>query len=71
MPNTISVIIATFNRDALLDECLRHLERQHFLPGDEILIVDNGCTDLTPSVIVVAPAIGAGADYRVVGVEAG
>jgi GT2 family glycosyltransferase len=49
---TVSVIIATFNRDKLLDECLNHLERQRFIQGDEIIVVDNGSTDLTSSVIV-------------------
>jgi GT2 family glycosyltransferase len=47
----ISVIIATFNRAALLDECLECLGRQPFLEGDEVLIVDNGSTDSTPAVI--------------------
>jgi GT2 family glycosyltransferase len=47
----ISVIIATFNRAVLLDECLEHLGRQKFIEGDEVLVVDNGSTDSTPSVI--------------------
>jgi glycosyltransferase involved in cell wall biosynthesis len=29
---TATVIIATYNRSALLDECLAHLARQQFLP---------------------------------------
>jgi GT2 family glycosyltransferase len=44
---TISVLIATYNRAALLDECLTHLERQAFRPGDEVIVVDNGSTDDT------------------------
>jgi len=47
----ITVIIATFNRAALLDECLECLGRQPFIEGDEVLIVDNGSTDSTPAVI--------------------
>jgi GT2 family glycosyltransferase len=48
---SISVIIATFNRAALLDECLDHLGRQRFIEGDEVLVVDNGSADSTPAVI--------------------
>src|SRR5262245_66559834 len=46
-----SVLIATFNRAALLDECLEHVGRQHFLPGDEVIVIDNGSTDSTQQVI--------------------
>jgi GT2 family glycosyltransferase len=48
---TVSVIVATFNRAALLDECLDHLRRQRFAPGDEIIVVDNGSTDDTAAVV--------------------
>jgi GT2 family glycosyltransferase len=47
----ISIIIATFNRAVLLDECLEHLARQRFSEGDEVIVVDNGSTDSTPAVI--------------------
>jgi GT2 family glycosyltransferase len=47
----VNVIIATFNRAALLDECLECLGRQRFIEGDEVLIVDNGSTDSTAAVI--------------------
>jgi GT2 family glycosyltransferase len=47
----VSVIIATFNRAALLDKCLKCLGRQPFIEGDEVLVVDNGSTDSTPAVI--------------------
>jgi GT2 family glycosyltransferase len=48
---TTSVIIATYNRAALLDECLRHLARQAFVRGDEVIIADNGSTDQTSAVV--------------------
>jgi glycosyltransferase involved in cell wall biosynthesis len=48
---SISVIIATFNRAALLSECLAHLTEQQFEPGDEVIVVDNGSTDHTPEAI--------------------
>jgi GT2 family glycosyltransferase len=47
----VTVIIATYNRAAMLDECLDHLRRQRFSPGDEVIVVDNGSTDETPAVI--------------------
>ena len=48
---TISVVIATYNRATLLDDCLRHLRSQSFHPGDEVLIVDNASTDHTSHVV--------------------
>lgn len=48
---SITVIVATYNRAALLDECLEHLRAQTFLPGDEVIVVDNGSTDATPGVV--------------------
>src|SRR5262245_44159800 len=51
MPTNVSVIIATRNRAALLDECLHRLSAQRFLPGDEIIVVDNGSTDDTAAVV--------------------
>lgn len=47
----ISVIIATFNRAAFLDECLDHVGRLRFADGDEVIVVDNGSTDATADVI--------------------
>jgi GT2 family glycosyltransferase len=46
-----SVLIATYNRAALLDECLAHLKQQRFIPGDEVLVVDNGSSDATRAVL--------------------
>ena len=51
MTSSVSVIIATYNRAVLLSECLDHLVRQPFQPGDEIIVVDNGSTDATSGVI--------------------
>jgi glucosyl-dolichyl phosphate glucuronosyltransferase len=48
---TLSVIIATRDRHQLLDECLAHLARQPFAPGDEVIVVDNGSIDDTSAVI--------------------
>jgi glycosyltransferase involved in cell wall biosynthesis len=53
---TISVVIATVNRAALLAECLACLAGQQFEPGDEVIVVDNGSTDDTPSIIAKARA---------------
>ena len=50
-PTRVTVIIATYNRAALLDECLDHLSRQRFSPGDEVIVVDNGSTDHTAAVV--------------------
>ena len=48
---TISILIATYNRAGLLDECLTHLERQTFEAGDEVIIVNNGSTDQTAAIL--------------------
>ncbi len=47
----VTVLIATYNRAPLLDECLGHLRDQAFEPGDEVIIVDNGSTDDTSEVV--------------------
>lgn len=47
---SVSVIIATYTRAALLDECLRHLRAQPFRAGDEVIVVDNGSVDHTAAV---------------------
>jgi glycosyltransferase involved in cell wall biosynthesis len=51
-PFAISVIIATRNRAALLDQTLSHLAGQS-LPKDrfEVIVADNGSDDTTPAVI--------------------
>lgn len=53
---TISIVIATFNRASVLRECLQTLARQSFEAGDEIIVVDNGSTDDTGSVLAEARA---------------
>jgi GT2 family glycosyltransferase len=47
----VALIIATYNRAVLLDECLTHACRQRFSPGDEIIVIDNGSTDDTCDVV--------------------
>jgi GT2 family glycosyltransferase len=47
----VTITIATYNRAALLDECLDHLRRQRFAPGDEVIVVDNGSTDDTAAIV--------------------
>lgn len=47
----ISVVIATYSRAALLDECLQHLRAQRFHEGDEVIVVDNASTDDTAGVV--------------------
>ena len=48
---TVTVLIATHNRAALLRSTLEQLSTQRFLPGDEIIVVDNASTDETADVI--------------------
>ena len=49
---SVSVIIATYGRQALLDETLRSLANQTHMP-DEVIIVD----DCSPSPITVCPTL--------------
>jgi len=51
---SISVVITTYNRVALLDATLAQLRRQHYEPGDEVVVVDNASSDNTESVIARA-----------------
>ena len=51
---SISIVIATYNRAALLCECLRHLADQRFEAEDEVVVVDNGSADDTPRTIEVS-----------------
>ena len=53
---TISILVSTFNRAALLRETLERLEQQHFEPGDELIVVNNASTDNTEDVIKAAAA---------------
>ena len=53
-PGTITVLIATYNRAALLLECLQALAVQDFEPDDEVIIVDNASTDGTKAAVARA-----------------
>ncbi|MFB2835500.1 glycosyltransferase family 2 protein [Floridanema evergladense] len=49
-----SVVIPTYNRQPILEKCLKALEKQHFSPnspitGYEVVLVDDGSTDNTLS----------------------
>ena len=46
----ISTIIPTYNRAAYLDKCIRSVLDQ-MLPGDELIVVDDGSYDETPDVL--------------------
>jgi glycosyltransferase involved in cell wall biosynthesis len=48
---SITVLIATHNRSELLRRTLERLGQQAFMPGDEIIVVDNASTDETADVI--------------------
>lgn len=50
----ISVVIATRDRSALLRVTLEHLRAQHYLAGDEVIVVDNGGSDDTREVVGAA-----------------
>ncbi len=54
---SISVLIATYNRARLLETCLAQMARQAFEAGDEVVVVDNGSTDGTASVVEAAARI--------------
>ncbi len=51
---TVSVVIATFNRAARLKRTLEALRCQRYMPDDEVIVVDNGSSDETASVIQMA-----------------
>jgi glycosyltransferase involved in cell wall biosynthesis len=48
---TLSVVIVTRNRAALLAATLEQLARQRFTRGDEVIVVDNASTDDTAAII--------------------
>jgi GT2 family glycosyltransferase len=47
----LSVVIATYSRASLLNECLQHLASQRFRDGDEVIVVDNGSVDDTAGIV--------------------
>jgi cellulose synthase/poly-beta-1,6-N-acetylglucosamine synthase-like glycosyltransferase len=46
----VSVVVASYNGAATLDECLTAIERLHY-PDFEIIVVDDGSKDATPEII--------------------
>src|SRR5262245_40328749 len=48
---TATLIIATYNRAQLLDECLNHVRRLEFEAGDDVIVIDNGSMDRTADVL--------------------
>jgi glycosyltransferase involved in cell wall biosynthesis len=55
MPS-VTVVVPTYNRAALLDETLRSILAQTVLP-DEIIVVDDGSTDETPAICARQPKL--------------
>ncbi|GAA4354735.1 glycosyltransferase family 2 protein [Microbacterium rhizosphaerae] len=53
--STLSVVIPSYNDAAMLRECLRALAAQTRQP-DELIVVDNGCTDDTAQIARAAGA---------------
>lgn len=51
MTSSITVIIATYNRAEMLDDCLLWLRAQAWQPGDQVIVADNGSTDRTADVV--------------------
>jgi GT2 family glycosyltransferase len=47
---SVCALVVTYNRRALLDECLRAIEAQTVTPG-ELILVDNASTDGTPELL--------------------
>ena len=46
--STLSVVVTTYNRAALLEQCLLRLLVHQTVAPDEVLVVDDGSTDDTP-----------------------
>jgi len=55
---TLSIVIATKDRAAFLERTLASLERQRAAPPFEVIVVDNGSSDGTPTIVDDAAARG-------------
>lgn len=53
---TISVVIPVFNEEQMIGPCLAHLSAQT-LPPNEIIVVDNNCTDATVGIASAYPNV--------------
>ena len=47
---SVCALVVTYNRRALLDECLRAIDAQTVRPA-ELILVDNASTDGTPELL--------------------
>jgi glycosyltransferase involved in cell wall biosynthesis len=50
MPVEVSVIIAAYNEESCIDDCLRTICQQTH-PSYEVIVVDDGSTDRTPDIV--------------------
>ena len=47
---TLSLVIPVFNEENQIESCLKSIENQTVMP-DEVIVVDNNCTDRTIEIV--------------------